>query len=80
MENKLGFNHGLRPFDPTAVSAPDVTLTKVTHLDLDQAMSGAEFGRYFMVPRDEGFWFVSDLNDIASAYKNGELYVVSGGW
>ncbi|ELY4600409.1 hypothetical protein SM003_003042 [Cronobacter malonaticus] len=76
----FNINRGLAEYDASAVHVPAVTLVKVTHLDMDSAIVGCEGGQYFLRPTGQGFIYLSDLNEIAKAYDDGELYHAEGNW
>ena len=72
------YNRGLRECVDGSVRGPEVELFKVTHIDLDNVMSGLDSGVYFVTPAGEGFLYLKDIKDVVKAYSSGELYVVEG--
>ncbi len=79
------YNRGLAPRDPAACRAdePAITLDKVTHIDLDNVLSGLQGMEdddisVFMTPDISGFIYLRTTEEVVNAYRNGQLYVMSG--
>lgn len=79
------YNRGLAPRDPNECRAfePDITLEKVTHIDLDSVMSGLSGMEdddisVFMRPDVSGFVYLRTTEQVVKAYAEGQLYVMSG--
>ena len=79
------YNRGLAARDPNEclVFEPDITLEKVTHIDLDSVLSvldGMEPNDIspFMSPAVGGFEYLRSLENVVKAYAQGQLYVMSG--
>ncbi|EBX7003341.1 hypothetical protein AWW19_21385 [Salmonella enterica subsp. enterica serovar Brunei] len=58
---------------------PDITLDKVTHIDLDSLFIGMEIGLFATVT-SQGFMYLTDIGDVTEAYKAGCLYAISGNY
>ncbi|NEK84049.1 MAG: hypothetical protein G3W58_22950 [Pantoea ananatis] len=91
MENKsaatLCYNRGLAPREKNAVrnTKTDITLEKVTHLDLDNMFRlmdsvGPNDISWLVTIAEDGFSFVRNYADAIKAYKAGTLYIVDGEW
>jgi hypothetical protein len=74
------YNRGLRECEDEPVRGPEVELFKVTHIDLDNVVSGLDGGVSFVTPTNEGFLYLKGINDVVKAYSAGELYVVEGNY
>ncbi len=79
-DNTFYFNRGLKDREKGAVSHAAIELFKVEHLDLDNAIKGVRGGSNFVIPKEEGFIYITAITDVAEAYEKGELYVVEGNW
>lgn len=79
-KHKISYNRGLRSVEPNTAFKCDVTLTKVTHIDLDSAVAGVTNGFCFMTYNETGFIYVKDLIELADAYDKENLFVVGVNW
>lgn len=83
---KFTYNTGLRervPSDAMAVYEPDITLDKVTHIDLDNVINVLkDTGPFdistFMTIQENGFMYVRTIQEAVEAYAAGNLYVMGG--
>lgn len=67
-------------YNKGVVNQPNITLNKVTHIDLDSLIAGVESEIIFVTPTDEGFCYLKDIKDAVKAYEAESLYVVSGNY
>lgn len=57
----------------------DVELAKVTHIDLDNVLTGIDLG-IFVAADAKGFIYLRDGGSVVDAYKGGYLYAISGNY
>lgn len=83
---KFTYNTGLRQRvqgEGVAVHEPDITLDKVTHIDLDNVINvlkdtGPTDISVFMTIKENGFAYVRTVQEAVEAYAAGNLYVMGG--
>lgn len=66
-------------YNKGAAKEPDITLDKVTQIDLDSLFIGMEMGLFATVT-SQGFMYLTDIVDVTGAYKAGCLYAISGNY